>query len=44
MLLLYPGVDYSGLGPGAAFLIVEGPHVVGKGIIKERWSKEADAM
>jgi translation elongation factor EF-Tu-like GTPase len=37
-LLLYDGVDYAGLVRGVAFLIVEGPHVVGKGIIRERWS------
>ena len=41
MLLVYPNVDYSDLIPGATFLIVEGPHVVGKGVIKDRWSSES---
>jgi len=40
LLLMYDGIDYSSLIRDATFQIVEGPHVVGKAVIKDRWSSE----
>jgi hypothetical protein len=34
--LLYDGVDYSALTPGAAFDVLEGPHVVARGMVLRR--------
>jgi hypothetical protein len=36
--LLYSGVDYSALAPGAQFNIVEGSTVVGTGTVVRRWA------
>jgi len=36
MQLLYPGVDYSSLVPGATFTVLEGPRVVATGIVVDR--------
>jgi len=39
-LLIY-SVDYSPLKPNQTFQIVEGPHVVGRGIITKRWAQSS---
>jgi translation elongation factor EF-Tu-like GTPase len=33
MELMYPGIDYSALVPGATFTIREGPKIIGFGIV-----------
>ncbi|MDT5061911.1 MAG: hypothetical protein QOH63_2370 [Acidobacteriota bacterium] len=40
-LLLYPEVDYTSLLPGTNFQILEGNHIVGSGVIAQRWAEEA---
>ena len=32
------GVDYSALTPGVAFTVVEGPRIVGRGVVLRRFS------
>jgi hypothetical protein len=41
-LLIYDGVDYSCLTPGATFVILEGPHIVGEGIMRKRSSSNSE--
>jgi translation elongation factor EF-Tu-like GTPase len=41
VVLMYEGVDYSLLRPGASFDIVEGPKTIGSGVVLRRWKTEA---
>lgn len=40
--LMYDGVDYSALVPGAEFDVVEGPHVVARGTVLRRRDEPPD--
>ena len=41
VVLLYDGVDYSLLQPGALFELLEGAKVIGGGEVLRRWSTDA---
>lgn len=32
---MYPGVSYEALKPGVQFVVLEGPHIVGVGVVRE---------
>jgi hypothetical protein len=42
LIYVSTGVDYAPLAPGVEFEVIEGPHLIGRGTVRRRWSSDAD--